>query len=155
MATRQQAREAVVSLLYAYEIGNPNIDKFADEIYEERKVRNKQREFAHALYDGVIENLEMVDQRITAQLKEWSFDKLGAMERAILRLGTYEVLFLETDRAVVINEAVELSKKFGTEQTPRFINGVLDAIKKEQSDAPKFESPNGESGESKSQEAES
>ena len=131
MATRQQARMAVVSLLYAYDLGNGNIAEHSNEILEEKKIRNKQRDFALGLYDGVMENIEVVDKAIIEHLKEWDFERLGAIERAALRLATYEILFGELDSAVVINEAVEITKAFGTEQSPKFINGVLDAISKD------------------------
>ncbi len=131
MATRHQAREAVISLLYAYESGNQDIKKFAAEILEEKKIRNKQSEFAMGLFEGAMHNIQSLDDAITKNLQEWDFDRLGEMEKAILRLGAYEILFCEVDGAVVINEAVELSKKFGTDKSPKFINGVLDAIKRE------------------------
>jgi N utilization substance protein B len=131
MATRQQARMAVVSLLYAFDLGNGNIAEHTDEILEEKKIRNKQRDFALDLYDGVMKNIEVVDKAIIEHLKEWDFERLGAIERATLRLAAYEILFGELDSAVVINEAVEITKAFGTEQSPKFINGVLDSISKE------------------------
>ncbi|RAX59266.1 N utilization substance protein B [Helicobacter monodelphidis] len=132
MATRTQAREAVVALLYAYHTGNQEIRKFAVEILEERHIKNRQQQFALSLFDGTLQNLEQIDKVIKQALKEWDFNKLGEMERAILRLGTFEILYSETDRAVIINEAVELSKVFGGENAPRFINGVLDGIPKQE-----------------------
>lgn len=131
MATRHHARMAVVSLLYAYDLGNGDIAKHSDSILEEKKIRNKQKDFAIALFDGVMENLEVCDKAIVEHLKEWDFTRLGAIERATLRLASYEILFSELDSAVVINEAVEITKAFGTEQSPKFINGVLDAISKD------------------------
>ena len=131
MATRHQARMAVVSLLYAYDLGNGNIAEHSDEILEEKKIRNKQRDFALTLFDGVMENLERVDSAIMKHLKDWDFERLGSVERATLRLGAYEILFSELDSAVVINEAIEVAKAFATEQSPKFINGVLDAISKD------------------------
>ena len=89
MATRHQARMAVVSLLYAYDLGNQSIADFSDEIMEEKKIRNKQRDFAMDLFRGVTEHLAAVD------------------------------------------EAIEVTKAFGSEQSPKFINGVLDAISKD------------------------
>lgn len=129
MATRAQAREAVVALLYAYDTGNQDIRKFAVDILEEKKIKNRQQEFALALFDGVIENLDAIDEEIKKHLKEWDFGRIGDMERAILRLGTYEIVHSGVDRAVVINEAVELSKIFGNDNSPRFVNGVLDALR--------------------------
>lgn len=131
MATRHQVRESVVGLLYAKDIGNEEIDKFLDEIFEDKKIRNKQKEFAYSLYNGIYENLEEIDTEINKHLKEWKLESIGNVERAILRLGAYELLKTELDGAVVINEAIELSKKLAADTAPRFINGVLDAIRKD------------------------
>ena len=131
MATRHHARMAVVSLLYAYDLGNGNIAEHTAEILEEKKIRNKQKDFALTLYAGVMENIEACDKAIIEHLKEWDFERLGTIERATLRLASFEILFGDLDSAVVINEAVEITKAFGTEQSPKFINGVLDAISKD------------------------
>lgn len=131
MATRHHARMAVVSLLYAYDLGNQSIAEFSDEILEDKKIRNKQKEFAMQLFTGVMDNLEKIDTAIVTHLKEWDFDRLGSIERATLRLGAYEIMFSELDAPVIINEAIEVTKAFGTEQSPKFINGVLDAISKD------------------------
>ncbi|DAB38511.1 MAG: N utilization substance protein B [Sulfuricurvum sp. GWF2_44_89] len=131
MATRHQARMAVVSLLYAYDLGNQTISDFSDEILEEKKIRNKQRDFALDLFKGVTEHLAEVDEAIIKHLKDWDFDRLGSIERATLRLGGYEIMFGELDSAVIINEAIEVAKAFGSEQSPKFINGVLDAISRD------------------------
>lgn len=123
---------AVVSLLYAYDLGNQSIADFSDEILEEKKIRNKQRDFALDLLKGVIEQLGAIDEAIVKHLtKDWDFERLGSIERATLRLGAYEIMFGDLDSAVVINEAIEITKAFGTEQSPKFINGVLDAIAKD------------------------
>ena len=128
MATRHQARTAVIGLLYAYDLGNENISKFSDEILEEGKIRNKQRDFSNALFTGTIENLEMLDKEIDAHLTDWDYDGIGKVEKAIMRLGAYEILVAKTDKAIIINEAVELAKKLADEKSPKFINGVLDAL---------------------------
>lgn len=131
MATRHHARMAVVSLLYAYDLGNGNIAEHTAEILEEKKIRNKQKDFALSLYDGVMQNLPKIDEAIKKHLKDWDFERLGSIERATLRLAGYEIIFGDLDSAVVINEAVEITKAFGTEQSPKFINGVLDSISKD------------------------
>ena len=128
MATRHQVRTAVVGLLYAYDLGNKEIAKFSDEILEEDKIRNKQREFSHRLFDGTIAHLEAMDEEIKKHLKEWDYDGIGKVEKAIMRLGAYEILVEKTDRAIIINEAVELAKELADDKAPQFINGVLDAI---------------------------
>ncbi len=131
MATRHHARMAVVSLLYAFDLGNKSIAEYSEEILEDKKIRNKQKEFAMTLFRGVMDHIEAIDTAIVKHLKEWDFERLGSIERATLRLGGYEIMFSELDAAVVINEAIEVSKAFGTEQSPKFINGVLDAISKD------------------------
>ena len=130
MATRHQVRECIVGLLYANDIGNDGIDKYVDEIFEEKKIRNLQREFAMDLYKGVKKNLTNIDAVINEYLKEWDLNNIGNVERAILRLGTYELLHSDLDDAVIINEAIELAKELCSDTSPKFINGVLDAVKK-------------------------
>ncbi len=131
MATRHQSRESVISLLYAKDIGNDNIDKFVNEIFEDKKIRNQQKEFATSLFAGISKNLENIDLEINKHLKEYKLHELGHIERAILRMGTYEIINTKLDNAVIINEAIELSKDLASDTAPRFINGVLDAISKE------------------------
>jgi len=130
MATRHQARAAVVGLLYAYEIGNEAIGDFFDDILEEKKIRNKQREFSNKLFKGTIENLETIDAEIKKHLKSWDFNELGRIEKAILRLGVYEIMIDKNDKAVIINEAIELAKELADEKSYQFINGILDAVNK-------------------------
>ena len=132
MATRHQVRESIVGLLYAGDIGNAGIDKFVDELFEEKKIRNLQKDFALSLYNGIKDNLTAVDLAINKHLKEWDLNQIGTVERAILRLGAYEILYTQLDNAVVINEAIELAKKLCNETSPKFVNGVLDAICKEE-----------------------
>ncbi len=131
MATRHQARTAVIGLLYAYDLGNENIASFSDEILEESKIRNKQRIFSNELFQGTMENLAMLDEAIVVCLKDWDYKTIGKVEKAIMRLGAYEILIVKTDRAIIINEAVELAKTLADEKAPQFINGVLDAIGRE------------------------
>lgn len=132
MATRHQARESIIGILYAEDVGNAGIEKFIDELFEEKKIRNQQKEFAIGLYHGVKEHVKAIDEIINHHLKEWNLNEIGTIERAILRLGSYEILYTPLDNAVVINEAIELAKKLCSETSPKFINGVLDAICKEQ-----------------------
>lgn len=130
MATRTHAREAVISLLYAYQSGNSEVEAFASSFLESRKIKNKQKDFALGLFVGVMEHLESIDLELAQNLKEWDFERLGQMEKSILRLGAYEIAHTSTDTPVVINEAIELAKNFCDDNASRLINGVLDKIKK-------------------------
>ena len=124
MATRTQARESVIGLLYAVDLGNDGIVKFVDEILEDKKIRNKQKDFALSLFNGVIENVDAINTEIITHLKQ------GTVEKSILRLAVYELLFVNLDKPIVINEAIELAKRLGSDAAPKFINGVLDKVNK-------------------------
>lgn len=130
MATRHQVRQAVVSLLYAKEMGN-DTDEFRDEFLEEHKIRNKQREFTKSLFQGVVNNIKSLDESLDTHLDEYKVKELGVVERAILRLGAYEILHTEIDTPIVINEGIELAKEMASDTSPKFINAVLDAVGKE------------------------
>jgi len=130
VATRTQARESVVGLLYAYDLGNESIANFSDVILEDKKIRNKQKDFALSLFDGTIKNLEVIDKEIEEHLKRREISDVGSVEKAILRLSIYEILFSDLDKPIVINEAIELSKRLASDNAPKFINGVLDSIER-------------------------
>ncbi|MEO1958552.1 MAG: transcription antitermination factor NusB [Nautiliaceae bacterium] len=131
MATRTQARTAVVQMLYALDLGN-NMKDQAEEYLEERKIKGQKKEFALSLFNGVLENLEAIDKEIKNHLsKDWEFDRLDNVDKAILRLGVYEILFTDLPYQVAINEAVEIAKLLSNSTSTRFINGVLDRIAKD------------------------
>ena len=130
MATRTQARESVIGLLYAYDLGNEEIAKFVDEILEEKKIRNSQKEFALNLFNGTIKNIEVIDEQIIAFITQGTIDDVGSVEKSILRLAIYEILFENLSKAIVINEAIELAKRLASDGAPKFVNGLLDKIVK-------------------------
>ena len=130
MATRTQARESVIGLLYAYDLGNEGIVKFVDEILEDKKIRNQQKEFALKIFNGTVENLEKIDEEIKLHLSQGTLEDLGSVEKSILRLAVYEILFEELPKAIIINEAIELSKRLASDGAPKFVNGLLDKIVK-------------------------
>lgn len=130
MATRTHAREAVIALLYAYSSGNKDIRKFATMILEQKKIKNAQSEFALNLFDGIILHLDDIDKIIIDTLKSWDFDRIAIIDKCIIRLGVYEMIFTNLDMPIIINEALEISKILGSENTTRFVNGILDSIGK-------------------------
>ena len=128
MATRTQARESVIGLLYAYDLGNEGIVKFVDEILEDKKIRNKQKDFALKVFNGTIENLKTIDNEIISHLNQGTLEDIGSVEKSILRLAIYEILFEDLQKAIVINEAIELSKRLASDAAPKFVNGLLDKV---------------------------
>lgn len=126
MATRHQVRKSVISLLYARQMSGENAE-FIEEFLESNKIRNEQKKFALSLISGVSENCDRIDALLRLNLKD--FERLSAIELAILRLSTFELFYSQTDKAIIINEAIELGKSLGNENTSKLINAVLDGLK--------------------------
>lgn len=131
MATRSQAREAVVGFLYAFDSGNGAILNLAPSLLEEKKIKNAQQRFALGLLEGTLKHLESLDSTLKPLLKDWDLKRIGSMERAILRLGAYEMLHTSTKAPIIINEAIELAKAYGEDNAPKLINAILDALSKQ------------------------
>ena len=134
MATRHQVRQAVITFLYAHEMDTFNED-FASEYFAEQKIKNEQKNFAETLFGGVLENIDNIDEKINSYLSSFKLAELGAMERAILRLGAHEILAQTCEARVAISEAVALAGEFGSTNGVKLVNGVLDNIAKDKSPA--------------------
>ena len=134
MATRHQVRQAVITFLYAHEMDTFNED-FASEYFAEQKIKNEQKNFAETLFGGVLENIDNIDEKINSYLSSFKLAELGAIERAILRLGAHEILAQTCEARVAISEAVALASEFGSTNGVKLVNGVLDNIAKDKSPA--------------------
>ena len=134
MATRHQVRQAVITFLYAHEMDTFN-ENFASEYFAEQKIKNEQKNFAETLFSGVLENIDNIDEKINSYLSSFKLAELGAMERAILRLGAHEILAQTCEARVAISEAVALASEFGSTNGVKLVNGVLDNIAKDKSPA--------------------
>ncbi|MEO0072651.1 MAG: transcription antitermination factor NusB [candidate division WOR-3 bacterium] len=131
MRERHKIREWVFQILYRYDIGSEDPQKVLGEILEFQKISEEGRKFFIELVEQTIKNLNKIDNTIKAVLKHWTFERLTGVDRAILRVGCSELLFSkDIPPKVAINEAIEIAKKYGTENSPNFVNGVLDAIYK-------------------------
>jgi N utilization substance protein B len=131
VGSRRRARELALQLLYQYELTHADPELMQADFDEWRSSTNSIREFADALLRGTLDHLPEIDEELERQTAQWRLDRLAAVDRNILRLAMYELLFQsDTPAAVVIDEAIEIAKKFGAEESPRFINGVLDGFLK-------------------------
>ena len=129
MGLRRKAREIAIQILYQADVaGVPFSEAFAT--YEGYfNPSPKVLSFARELVNGVAEKQEEIDKVIERYSKNWKLSRMSAIDRNILRLATYELLFRpDIPPKVSINEAVELAKAFGTEESASFVNGILDAI---------------------------
>lgn len=129
---KTQARECALKLLYQQEISAgdsaQNFDLFWDQ-YDGAPLSDDIKEFAQDLVEGVIAEREKIDQLITLYSKNWKLSRMTVIDKSVLRLAAYELLFIpSTPERVVLNEAIELAKTFGTEESHAFVNGVLDQL---------------------------
>ncbi len=128
---RRLARELALKILYRYEEGDSNLSKVMSDILEAKKYTEDDKTFSKQLAETTINNLSAIDAHIVEVLKNWPFDRISVIDKTILRLGTCELLYFKDIPAQVsINEAIEIGKKYGGGDSGRFINGVLDAIRK-------------------------
>ena len=135
-ATRPITRENAMRVLYQIFLYKKNkidyttngvIEEYMDNIpLEERKIINT--EFLKELVEGVLNNINDIDNNISKYLENWTIDRLGLTDQAIIRISVYELLYTNTPNLVCINEAIELSKKYSDEKVSKMINGVLDKI---------------------------
>ncbi len=126
---RRRAREAALQALYRREfLGLPPA-----ELLPDMELPREARAFAQSLVDGVLAHQAEIDAILDRRAEGWGLDRLPLVDRNILRLGLYELLFTETPPEVVINEAVELGKRYGTERAPAVVNAILDRVWKERS----------------------
>ena len=126
--TRTQAREKIMIILYQIDFYvKSNISFDLDEVIKENlEIDNK---YVRDIVNGVIENIDAIDKIITKYLDNWDLDRLGKTDKSILRLATYEMIYYDTPSIVVINEAVELAKKYRKKKIVKLINAVLDKIR--------------------------
>lgn len=128
MHARRLAREQALQALYAIDVGSRDPAEAIDEVVPESAATDHRR-FVRDLVIGTVEFASEADTVIGPKLEAWTLDRLPEIDRLILRMGTFELRSDgQTPPAVVINEAVELAKKFSTEESGRFVNGVLNAI---------------------------
>ncbi len=124
--TRRFARELALQTLYSVEIGHQEPAEALDVALRDERDPGGDRAFVEDLVFGTLEHTEASDAVIAPLLEGWTLDRLPTVDRIVLRMSVYELAHHgETPRAVVINEAVELAKKFSTDDSGRFVNGVL------------------------------
>jgi N utilization substance protein B len=131
MGTRRRARELALQLLYQFELTDASPEEMQAGFEEWRNASESVREFADKLLRGTLDQLAEIDEELGHQTTHWRLERLAAVDRNILRLALFELIFeTDTPHAVVIDEAIEIAKKFGTKDSGRFVNGVLDGFVK-------------------------
>jgi N utilization substance protein B len=132
MTRRSRAREVALQLLFQRDY-NPAIERQRAEDFVRARLRDPALvPFCLRLVDGVISNVTEIDSRLAQAAENWRLPRMAGVDRGVLRLGAYELLFEpETPPGVVIDEAIELARRFGSDNSPAFVNGVLDRLRKD------------------------
>lgn len=131
MGERHKAREHALQGLYMYEVSKSAVENIIEFEWLDGEISDEAEKFAVELIQGVITHIGKIDKLITNYSKNWKFERISVIDKSILRLAIYEILFIKDIPAIVtINECIDLGKTFGGENSGPFINGILDAVKK-------------------------
>jgi transcription antitermination protein NusB len=145
MTRRSRAREVALQLLFERDhnaaVSRADIERFVQGRLREPVLRT----YCLELYDGVVKNVSEIDTRLAAAAENWRLPRMATVDRNVLRLGAFEVLHCpDTPPAVALDEAIELGRRFGSADSPAFINGVLDRLRKSEIETPKSETTSNE-----------
>lgn len=140
---RTITREKTMTILYQIFLYKKNkinydIDNVISEVLDNIEIEERKKidtEFLNILINGVLDNMDDIDNKVSKYIESWSIDRLGLTDQAIIRLSVYELIYTETPDLVCINEAIELSKKYSDEKVSKMINGILDKIYHEKLDS--------------------
>src|SRR5205085_289394 len=134
MGSRRKARECALQMLFAADVAEMPADEVIRSYWAELgepDLDQTAREFATRLALQTLSNLDLLDERIRSRAEHWRISRMAVVDRNILRLAVYEFLYEPTPRTVAINEALEIARRFSTYEATQFINGILDAIKRD------------------------
>jgi N utilization substance protein B len=131
MALRRKSREFALQMIFQWEMRRESPALIEKGFWRDARAAKPTREFATQLFEAAAAQAEMVDVLLARHATDWRVDRMAAIDRGILRLAVAELRTTGTPPKVVINEALEIAKKFSTEEAVPFINGILDAIRKE------------------------
>jgi N utilization substance protein B len=142
MGLRRKARESALQMLFAADVATGQGDRVKAPPRPDELVRNywselgeeldePAREFATRLVTGTLSHLPAIDERIKSRAEHWRISRMAIVDRNVLRLAVYEFLYEPTPRTVAINEALEVARRFSTYEATQFINGILDAVKRD------------------------
>lgn len=132
MGNRRKARELVLEALYRIEVTQDDPDDVMADIFLRRDFNSEIKEYSSRLFTATTENLKEIDSLIAEYVENWDLSRIAILDKNILRFAICELLFVEgVPVKVVLNEAIEIAKRYSTQDSGRFINGVIDRIAKE------------------------
>ena len=131
---RHRSREAALQVLFALDLrrakeeSEPQAQEVFDEVAAHFEMQEAAKAFAKELVCGTAEHAEAIDASLREAARNWRLERMAVVDRNVLRLATYELMYSDTPVAVVLDEAVRMAKRFGDDPSPRFVNGVLDGV---------------------------
>ena len=132
MGPRRKAREYALQMLFQWDITRDDVDQIAENFFQNYDEPAGVVNFARLLLTRTVDHVEEIDTVIQRHAEHWRVDRMAVVDRNLLRLATQEFIYdTETPKNVVINEALEIARRFSSQESPQFINGILDSIKKE------------------------
>ncbi|MFH1038412.1 MAG: transcription antitermination factor NusB [PVC group bacterium] len=132
MSRRRQARELALQFLYGYDLNRKELTEASADFWKGKNLPADVRRFAGELIDGTVAHLDQIDRVIADHARNWKLSRLALVDKQILRLALYELYYRDDiPPLVTINEAVEIAKKFSTDQSGHFVNGILDKVREE------------------------
>ena len=139
MSIPRKAREAALRMLFQWELGKEAPERVKESYWQRSRVNSPVRAITNSLFDQVLERREAIDRMLDAHAEHWRLERMSAVDRNILRVAVCEFLTRsDVAPAVAINEALEIARRYSTDESVGFINGVLDAIRRELSGAARF-----------------
>jgi N utilization substance protein B len=136
MSSRRKAREQALQVLFSWDTRKTSPDEAIDAFYgslssDEGEVETKRDPFLSQLVHGTVAEIAEIDVQITKHAEHWRIERMPAVDRNILRLAVYELLHTDTPPPVLIDEAIELARRFSGKESIQFVNGVLDAVRRD------------------------
>jgi N utilization substance protein B len=133
MGARRRARECALQMLFSYDLARPTVEDLIESYWGElAEAADEVRTFANELVEGTILHLATIDDRIRVRTEHWRIPRMAVVDRNLLRMAVFEFLYHpSTPRTVAINEALEIARRFSTAEATQFVNGILDAIKRD------------------------
>jgi len=129
VGARRKGRELAVQMLYQWELSEEPIAKVQESFWRLGDASAESRSLSRRLVEGTVAHLEEIDSLLSRHAQHWRLPRMAAVDRNILRLAIYEFLYEDVPKRVVINEALEVTKKFSSPEAVQFVNGVLDAVR--------------------------
>ncbi|MEE8349910.1 MAG: transcription antitermination factor NusB [Acidobacteriota bacterium] len=131
MSSRRKARELALQLLFQTDLTGATPQEIVDLFWKVNETELETRQYAEFLFLKAFENQTQIDELIVAHAQHWRLERMAVVDRNVLRMAVVELLYGDTPSIVVIDQAIEIARKFSSDESPQFVNGILDSIKED------------------------